>query len=91
LREIFDRHPQSVAFIIGDKKKDRKGFIHKVWATRNYLTHYDEGLKEQTLRGQELYRVTRQLRSLIEICLLHEIGMKDGDIKKRLTRKPPRE
>jgi HEPN superfamily Apea-like protein len=43
LREIFDACPDSVAVIVGDRNKDRRGYIHKVWATRNYLTHYDEG------------------------------------------------
>lgn len=39
LREIFDKYPESVDFVVGDSKKDSKGFINGVVNTRNYRTY----------------------------------------------------
>lgn len=65
---------------------DRDSFIHKVVTTRNYLTHYDEESKKQCLEGIELYRATKKLKILIEICLLKTLGFPSDKIKELVLR-----
>ena len=62
-------------------KKERKSFINRVVATRNYLTHFDQSLEPQAARGEELYRITEKLKLLIEICLLRESGFEEERIR----------
>lgn len=88
LKEIFDKYPESVAFVVGDNAKRRKGFIHKVWATRNYLTHHDKELENQAARDGDLYQLIRKLKALLEICLLNEIGFADDHVQALLQRRP---
>jgi hypothetical protein len=86
LKEIFGMYPESVAFIVGDRSKDRQRFIDKIGNTRNYLTHHDESLKRKAARGEELIQIIRKLRSLLKVCLLGKIGFEDTQIKDRLFR-----
>lgn len=59
---------------------DRKYFINKVIDTRNYMTHYDEDLKEKSAKEIELFIITEQLRSIVEMCLMKEIGFNSKEI-----------
>jgi len=43
--------------------------------TRNYLTHYDDELKDVALKNADLYWANQRLRILISILLLKEIGI----------------
>ena len=61
-------------------------FINRVVDTRNYLTHYDKNLREKAVDGEQLYYVTQQLKIVIVICLLSELGFKFKEIKKLLAR-----
>jgi len=64
-------------------------FVAKVVDTRNYLTHYTEELRENSASGVALIDLTQQLRFLLEICLLHEMGFTDeriGQITQRHRR-----
>ncbi len=70
LREILGKHPEIAGRFIGDGNS----FIDTVVATRNYLTHYDQSLKQQAASGEELHHITRKLRLLMEACLLFELG-----------------
>jgi hypothetical protein len=59
----------------------QKEFAQRVSDTRNYLTHYSPELKEKSAStGKEYYELTDKLRSLIEICLLEEMGFEAGTI-----------
>ncbi len=82
LHEIFKRHLDVVEVKISKKKKVRADFIEKVVATRNYRSHFDESKKEKAARGEELYRISQQLKLLLEACLMKEIGFEDEEIKK---------
>ena len=73
-REIFDN------FI-----DDRDAFINKVKDTRNYLTHYDKKLRS-IADGEDLYRITQKLKTILQICLLHELGFDKEEIKSMFLR-----
>jgi hypothetical protein len=51
-----------------------RSFIGNVADTRNYLTHYDERLKNKRAEGLDLYLLTQRLKMLLELCLLRELG-----------------
>jgi len=82
LKEILEKFADVLDKFI--PKKD--SFINKVVTTRNYLTHYDEKLKEQSAEGEELYRLTQKLKILLEICLLKELGFTSDNIKSLISR-----
>lgn len=81
LMEIFDRHSEGVASAVGDSRKDRKAFIHKVWLNRNYRTHHDKDLESQAVRGEDLYRLNQKLKLLLEVCLMGEIGFEPDKVR----------
>lgn len=57
-----------------------KVFIQRIVDTRNYLTHYNENLKETSYRGIELVYANELLKIIIEICLMKEIELEDSII-----------
>jgi hypothetical protein len=62
---------------------DTKGFTDSVVRTRNYLTHYsEENADNVDVSGQNLYVLGQKLRSLLELCLLHEIGFSQTQLQK---------
>lgn len=87
LLEIMRRDPEVMEPIFGSSGKERKGFVNKVVDTRNYLTHYDESKKDAAAVGRELYEVTERLKSVLEVCLLREVGFEGGRLKEILSRK----
>ena len=49
----------------------RAAFVNRVVSTRNYLTHYDEGIKEQAVTDAgELLRLHFKLEALVQLHLL---------------------
>lgn len=50
-------------------------FVEKVITTRNYLTHFDAASAHAAASGERLWKLTEQLRFLIEMCFLLEIGV----------------
>ncbi|MEM2888041.1 MAG: hypothetical protein QXI71_02715 [Candidatus Bathyarchaeia archaeon] len=66
---------------------DEDHFISKVVDTRNYLTHYDEKLKEKAAQGQELYDLAKKLEKLLKMCILKELGFAQDKIKKLIHKK----
>lgn len=52
-----------------------KFFTGVVVDTRNYLTHYDDELKDVALKDADLYWANQRLKILITILLLKEIGI----------------
>jgi hypothetical protein len=49
--------------------------------TRNYLTHYDENLKAQSLGHEEMIEATQRLRILLTIILLKHLNLDEGTIE----------
>jgi len=54
-----------------------KYFTGIIVDTRNYLTHYDDELKDVALKNADLYWAIQRLRILISILLLKEIGIQE--------------
>ena len=82
LRDLFEKYRE----IFDNFIDDRVAFINKVKDTRNYLTHYDKNLMENAVDGEQLYYVTQQLKIVIVICLLSELGFNFKEIKNLLVR-----
>ncbi len=82
LKDLFEKYKE----VVDDLIKDKDVFINKVVDTRNYLTHYDKNLRKKTVDGELLYYVTQQLKIVVEICLLSELGFNCEEIKNLLAR-----
>jgi len=87
LKEIFDKYSDILSRFIENKEN----FIERVVDTRNYLTHWREGLKEHAAQGEELYHLTQKLKMILEICLLAELGFNSEEIKDLFLKKHQRE
>lgn len=81
LRELLSLHDrETVSFTM---PRDR--FVSSVVSTRNYLTHYDEGLEEKASKAEALFYLTERLRALVAVCLLSEIGFNSDQILQFMT------
>ena len=68
----------------------RKAFVHQVVSTRNYLTHYDQGIKDQAVTDpEELLQLHSKLEALVQLHLLQLLGIKHDHIRHMATRFPP--
>ncbi|MYC29354.1 MAG: hypothetical protein F4X65_04585 [Chloroflexi bacterium] len=68
----------------------RETFISQVVNTRNYLTHYDQGIKEQAVTEDgELLRLHFKLEALVQLHLLRLLGIDYDQIRNMATRYPP--
>ena len=74
--------------LYGISGRDRNSFVRKVVVTRNYLTHYDKSLKSETANTQDLFDLTRKLKSLLQLHFLQLIGM-DNESITELTKSNP--
>ena len=82
LKEIFVKYQEVLNKFI----ENRDAFIEKVVNTRNYQTHHDEDLRKCAASGMELYDVSQKLKTLLEICLLTELGFSSEEIKALFSR-----
>jgi len=79
LGESLDECGKIVPQLLGN----REYFIDKTVESRNYYTHYDKDLYERAARGQELVKIARKLKVLLEVCLITQTGLdekKSGDL-----------
>ena len=74
--------------LYGVNSKARESFANKVVMTRNYLTHYDKSLKSEAADDQELFDLTRKLKSLLQLHFLQLIGI-DKQTIMEITRRNP--
>lgn len=68
---------------------DPDEFVRKVKNTRNYLTHYDTGLKKKAAHGTELFRLAEVLSFMVQACFLGELGL-TGEKRAKLFRRNQR-
>ena len=59
-----------------------ESFIKKIVDTRNYLIHQDNKLKSFSFEIKEFFHANLILKTLIEVHLLNELGLKNEEIKK---------
>lgn len=76
LREIFSE----INYLLNISSKKRKSLINKIVNTRNYYTHFDEGLKSKAMSSDMIYYVTILLKSVMRILLMQELGLKSDSI-----------
>ncbi|MGE4398706.1 MAG: HEPN domain-containing protein [Campylobacterales bacterium] len=58
----------------------RKKLIKKIVDTRNYLTHYDEALKEKAASGGELWILCIKMEAIFQLHFLKVIGFTEEEI-----------
>ena len=58
----------------------KKYFTGTIVDTRNYFTHYDDELKDSSLKGADLYWANQRLRIFLTILLLKEIEIEENVI-----------
>jgi hypothetical protein len=82
--EVLKMHPAETERLT----KGVNDFAAKVRDSRNYYTHYSEGIREKgkVATGSELRRLAFALAGLLQICLLKEIGVGNTAIEKVLER-----
>ncbi len=85
LKDIIRKYPKATYPVAGENSKDRDSFIYKVTATRNYRTHFDKRLEDETVYGENLYRITEKLKLLMEACLMGEIGFGADEIRAAIS------
>jgi len=79
IKEILDSYRELMGLFIKDEGK----FVNDVVETRNYLTHYSKDKKEPSpaKNYDELFLLIHNLRIIVEICLLKEVGFSLEEIK----------
>lgn len=80
------------SYILGDdvSKKQLNAFVDSVATTRNYLTHYSESLEHKTADNKELVNLARKLQTIVEACLLREVGFNFDETKALIQKKQNR-
>ncbi len=61
--------------------RERKKLIWLITVTRNYLTHYDNDLKEETASGEDLYKLCNTVEAIFQLHLLQVLGFTSDEIK----------
>ncbi|WP_196800027.1 MULTISPECIES: HEPN domain-containing protein [unclassified Thioalkalivibrio] len=75
LKRLFSGHEE----IFGGKSKV-KYLISKIVTTRNYLTHYDESLKDLAASGSEMHNLCLALELLLQIHFCRMVGFSQDDV-----------
>jgi len=65
---------------------DPDTFVDSVVTTRNYLTHYDPEGMDSAAADHALWRLSEQLRFVLEVCLLRELGIEHSIIASLIQR-----
>ena len=78
LDEILAAHQPEVSKLV----KNTALFSRRVRATRNYFTHYSTKPEDMdnVATGGQLARLTYKLRTLLEICIFHELGIRGAPV-----------
>jgi hypothetical protein len=84
LSDILRRHESIVSRFV----PDTKAFANKIRHTRNYHTHYDRELRDKgkVAFGNDLFELTFQMRALVEICILDDLGIYGLPVEQIVTR-----
>ncbi|PZO18506.1 MAG: hypothetical protein DCE87_02045 [Betaproteobacteria bacterium] len=76
LKKLFAGHEE----IFGGKSKV-KSLISAMVNTRNYLTHYDESLKNVATSGSEMYKLCLALELLLQIHFCQMVGFSNENVQ----------
>ncbi|PSV17153.1 hypothetical protein C0W59_03360 [Photobacterium kishitanii] len=64
---------------LGDKK-NRKKILRQIVDTRNYLTHYNEDLKNNYANGADLWNLCQKMEAIFQLHFLKVIGFNNQEI-----------
>jgi hypothetical protein len=81
LRKRLEETWQKYADVMDRLIDDHNQFIDDLVNTRNYLTHYDKKKRAKAKHGRELFVLTQKVRSMLQACLLTELGLSMEMIK----------
>lgn len=62
-------------------QKTRKKLIRAIVDTRNYLTHYNEDLKDNAHKGEDLWKLYVKMEAIFQLHFMKLIGFTDYEIK----------
>ncbi len=79
LKDALGRCPTVTGRLIGNADA-RKSFIWRVVATRNFEIHLDPDKEAEAAKGAALVALIHQLRGLVEMTLLLEMGFTCDEI-----------
>lgn len=71
LRELYATHKPIASQMIRNGPR----FVTRVLDTRNYHTHYDSAAESSAVSGADLLLLSEQMRFLLELCLMSELGL----------------
>jgi hypothetical protein len=74
IRDVLDECPDVRDKIVGATPRERANFVALFVDSRNYYTHYSPDLENRAATGVALYLLVVQLRAIIEMSLLRELG-----------------
>jgi ApeA N-terminal domain 1 len=77
LKELLDQFWKN---LLEDFVSNKSTFVKNIVNTRNYLTHYDEDLKDKAVQGEGLYYLNERLKLFLIILLLDQLGIPRNDI-----------
>lgn len=60
--------------------KERSKLLRKIVDTRNYLTHYNEDLKNSSAQGRELWVLCQKMEIIFQLHFLKVVGFSDEEI-----------
>jgi len=61
--------------------KERSKLLRKIVDTRNYLTHYNEDLKDNAAGGEELWSLCQKIEVIFQLHFLKVVGFSDEEIE----------
>ena len=59
---------------------DVQQFIRTIKHNRNYRTHYSSSLERHSLKGELLFQLVERMKTLLELCLLSELGFSHDNL-----------
>jgi hypothetical protein len=86
IRSLLSSRSEQTKGLIPDIEK----FAAVVADTRNYLTHFSRRLQKKAVAGPDLIRISEQLRCLVELMVLTELGLPEVQ-RAAIVRKRERE
>jgi hypothetical protein len=72
--------------ILDELPMDIEASVNEIVNTRNYLTHYDEGISPRA-DTDELHPLILRLRAILETVLLSNLGIPEDQIVERLKQR----
>jgi hypothetical protein len=79
LRKRITRIIEPFKSYLGNSVERRK-LINSIVDTRNYLTHYDESLKDQAVDGRQLHALSQKMEAMFQLHFLKLLGFTNEQI-----------